>query len=216
MCARTRSRGTTCSRMRQSCRGRTVLRAELRGRVRPLSGAWRWLPKREAPHAIPEGASAATELAVLRGEEVTHVRRWSAHDWVWSDPTLLRNWEDVRTVPLISLLASDPTLMCALSLRVGEGLQRLSQSHDWVVNASEVNRTSYRVMLRTDEFTTFEGYSESLRALGCNCQSVRKPSARVDRSARGEQDRDPGHPAGRGACWRLEVFNKRRRFTIGF
>jgi hypothetical protein len=98
----------------------------------PLSEpAWKWL---EANWELPISPKsvAVTNLDALRGHAVTEMMRWEEGEWEMfsgAGPDVDKN--DIRTVPLATLVALDATLECATSLVVGSGLWREEGSAEW-------------------------------------------------------------------------------------
>lgn len=92
---------------------------------------WRWL--HEAwPYDFPENATATTNLAALRGARITEVARWERDEWeMFAGPGPDVTEEDMRVVPVTSLVAIDPSLDRALKLEVGKALWRDEASGDW-------------------------------------------------------------------------------------
>lgn len=101
-----------------------------------LSGqaAWRWL-KEPWTLPVPEASSAVTNLAALRGGAVTEASRWGLEEWelfAGSGPDTPQ--EELRVVPIATLVDADPSLSKVLSLDVGKSLWRESREgawHDW-------------------------------------------------------------------------------------
>ena len=86
--------------------------------------AWRWLTE---PWGlpVPESSTAATNLSALRGCAVTEAMRWEEDRWelfAGAGPDIPR--EEMREVPLGTLLGADPTLSPVLGLGVGKGMWR--------------------------------------------------------------------------------------------
>jgi len=95
---------------------------------------WRWL-KEPWTWLVPEGSSAVTNLAALRGDAVTEASRWELDEWelfAGSGPDTPQN--ELRVVPIATLVGADSSLVDVLSLDVGKSLWRLSNGdawHDW-------------------------------------------------------------------------------------
>jgi hypothetical protein len=92
--------------------------------------AWRWL---EEPwrHDVPSGSVAVTNLAALRGDRITEAARWEEDEWelfAGAAPDVPE--EEIRTVPLGTLLAVDESLLPVVGLPVGRALWRDVDS-DW-------------------------------------------------------------------------------------
>ncbi|HUQ02975.1 MAG TPA: hypothetical protein VM261_10790 [Kofleriaceae bacterium] len=92
---------------------------------------WRW---HHAPWsvAIPPNAVAATTLASLRGVRVTQVARREDVRWelLAGDPDDVHR-DDLRFVPLGTLLGADDTLFAIASLEDGAGVRRASPDAPW-------------------------------------------------------------------------------------
>ena len=85
---------------------------------------WRWLHE-PWTYPVPEGAAAATDLAALRGERVTEAMRWEEDEWeifVGDGPDIPK--DELRMVPLGTLVAADESLVPVMYLTVSEGLLR--------------------------------------------------------------------------------------------
>lgn len=86
--------------------------------------AWRELPSSFAS-SIPATSKAITNLDALRGARVTEAARWEDDVWelfAGAGPDV--DEDQVRTVPLRTLLAIDNSLEPVASLQVGEALWR--------------------------------------------------------------------------------------------
>ena len=95
--------------------------------------AWRWLSDKWT-FPVPECSWAITNLAALRGEQVTEVARWEEDQWemfAGAGPDVPK--EETRAVPLGVLIGADPSLSEATTLPIGEGLWRDESSlwHPW-------------------------------------------------------------------------------------
>lgn len=85
---------------------------------------WRWL-KEPWTYPVPEGATALTDLPTLRGERVTEAMRWEEDEWeifVGDGPNIPK--DEMRMVPLGTLLGADKSLLPVVYLKVGEGILR--------------------------------------------------------------------------------------------
>jgi hypothetical protein len=85
---------------------------------------WRWLTE-PWPFAVSTRSIAVTNMAALRGQRVTEGARWALDEWelfAGAGPDVRP--EDVRRVPLATLLGADPTLVRMTELEVGVGLWR--------------------------------------------------------------------------------------------
>jgi hypothetical protein len=95
--------------------------------------AWQWLGN---PWTLPAPSKsvAATNLAALRGELITEAARWEEDEWeICAGPATEVSKEEMRVVPLGTLLAADESLAAAVSLPVGKGIWRdeVSGWHPW-------------------------------------------------------------------------------------
>jgi hypothetical protein len=96
---------------------------------------WRWLYEPWA-YPVPKDSTAATNLAALRGDRITEVTRWEEDEWeifAGAGPDVTE--EQMRVVPLGTLLGTDQSLVASVHLAVGEGLWRDaepgSEWHPW-------------------------------------------------------------------------------------
>jgi hypothetical protein len=92
--------------------------------------AWRYLCE-PWPHRIPESAHVATCLDVLRGADVMRAARRTNDYWEMFSMRPLRE-EDVRVVPVATLLAADETLGDLLALPIGAQRWRNGRAHPWL------------------------------------------------------------------------------------
>jgi Domain of unknown function (DUF4262) len=96
---------------------------------------WRWQHE-PWTYPVPTDSTAATNLAALRGEPITEVMRWEENQWeIFAGAGLDVPKDDMRVVPLGTLLAADESLVSAVHLAIGEGLWRdpapKSEWHPW-------------------------------------------------------------------------------------
>jgi hypothetical protein len=92
---------------------------------------WQWLDE-PWRHPVPAGSEVMTDLGALRGGRITEACRWEEGYWemfAGAGPDVSE--EMARLVPLGCLLAADPSLMPALSLKIGEGLRRDGGGGAW-------------------------------------------------------------------------------------
>jgi uncharacterized protein DUF4262 len=90
---------------------------------------WRWLHE-PWTYPVPKEARAATDLAALRGERIIEAVRWEEDEWeLFSGPGPDIPKDEMRMVPLGTLLAVDPSLVPVVSLALGEGLRRDPDPH---------------------------------------------------------------------------------------
>ena len=103
--------------------------------ARPWSPAtepvWQWLHE-PWTFPVPPDSEAFTNLAALRGERVTHAVRAEENEWnLFAGPPGDLPKEEVRIVPVGTLVAADPSLEAVLSLPVGGGLRRGRGESEW-------------------------------------------------------------------------------------
>lgn len=96
---------------------------------------WQWLHE-PWTFPVPEDSTAATNLAALRGDQITEVTRWEEDEWemfAGSGPDVLK--DDMRVVSLGTLIAADKSLVPVMNLAIEEGLWRDpdpdSEWHPW-------------------------------------------------------------------------------------
>jgi hypothetical protein len=85
---------------------------------------WQWLTD-PWEYAVPDDSVAITNLDALRGKSITEAVRWEEDQWelfAGAGPDVPR--DDMRKVPLGTLLAADPTLTAVLGLEIEQGLLR--------------------------------------------------------------------------------------------
>ena len=97
--------------------------------------AWQWM---HVPWTYPvsSASTAVTNLAALRGDRVTEAARWEEAQWeifanAGSDAPPPE--DEMRIVPLGTLLGADPSLVPVTSLAVGEGICRDPEEGEWEV-----------------------------------------------------------------------------------
>jgi hypothetical protein len=93
--------------------------------------AWRWLDE-EWKYPVPLKSVGITNLAALRGEPVTEVMRWEEDEWelfAGPGPDVPKN--ELRVVPLGTILASDQSLDPVVSLSIRTGMRRDDGMSDW-------------------------------------------------------------------------------------
>ncbi|HEY7641637.1 MAG TPA: DUF4262 domain-containing protein [Steroidobacteraceae bacterium] len=93
--------------------------------------AWQWL-HRPWTYSVSAESTAITNLRALRGARVTEAARWEEREWevfAGSGPNIPR--EQIRTVPLATLLAADRSLASITSLEIGRALWRDAEAGEW-------------------------------------------------------------------------------------
>jgi len=84
------------------------------------------------PFTVPRRSTVETDLDALHGDRVTYISRREHDRWgMFCRP--IRAVDEVRTVPLQTLLGADPSLSVALALDVGQELQRPRSDAGWPV-----------------------------------------------------------------------------------
>lgn len=92
---------------------------------------WQWLV-RDWNYTVPSKSTAITDLSVLFGEPATEVMRWEEDAWEIfssSGPDIPK--EDMRVVPLATLIGIDSSLESAVYLGVEKGYWREDAESEW-------------------------------------------------------------------------------------
>ena len=85
---------------------------------------WQWLV-REWDYQVPRNSTVVTNLKVLCGEKATEAMRWAADEWeIFSGAGPDVPKEEIRVVPLGTLLGYDKSLEPIVRLEVGKGIWR--------------------------------------------------------------------------------------------
>lgn len=90
-----------------------------------LEPVWRWL-RTPWPYEIAPESVSVTNLDALRGAPVSEAARWEPTEWelfAGAGPDVPRN--EIRVVPLATLLAFDPSLEAVTRLDPGQALRRV-------------------------------------------------------------------------------------------
>lgn len=93
--------------------------------------AWQWLSQ-AWEYTPPSNSVVTTNLAALRGAPITELARWEDTSWemfAGHGPDVTP--DEVRVIPLGTLLAFDDSLSVALDRRIGEGYWRDDGSSSW-------------------------------------------------------------------------------------
>jgi hypothetical protein len=102
--------------------------------VFPEDPVWKWLYM-DWDIDAPKNSYVITDLNALKGKTITEVAKWEDHVWeMFSEPGPDVEKEDVRIVPLGTILGIDATLKPIINLIVGQGLWRDDKDsswHDW-------------------------------------------------------------------------------------
>jgi Domain of unknown function (DUF4262) len=92
---------------------------------------WPWLSE-PWDYPVPDRSVAVTNLDALRGKPVTEATRWEVDQWemfAGAGPDVPP--DDIREVPLGTLLAADPSLTAVTALQIGKGLWRDPADLEW-------------------------------------------------------------------------------------
>lgn len=94
---------------------------------------WKWLDDTVKWNLdVPQNSRVITELKVLFGEKVTEVTRWEDDEWeAFSQNGDDVDKDDVRFIPISTLLGIDNSTQAILKLNVEDGLRRESGDSDW-------------------------------------------------------------------------------------
>ncbi len=99
--------------------------------------AWKWLVMPWVLQVSPQSV-VTTNLDALRGERVTEAARWEETEWeIFAGIGPDVPHDEIRVVPLATLLGIDPSTDEVLNLKVGDGLYRDANELSWLAwNAS--------------------------------------------------------------------------------
>lgn len=92
---------------------------------------WKWLGC-EWDYQISRRSEGVTNVDALQGRAITEVMRWEENQWelfAGAGPDI--NKDDIRVVPIGTLLATDDSLGCITQLIVGTGLWREGRADHW-------------------------------------------------------------------------------------
>jgi len=94
---------------------------------------WCWL-KKEWKEDIPISSYVVTNLGFLQGETITEIMRWEDDFWeMFAGAAPDVPDEDVRILPISTMLAIDKSLKPAVELSIGSGLWRENKQSKWEV-----------------------------------------------------------------------------------
>jgi hypothetical protein len=86
---------------------------------------WRWL-KEPWDFEVSPTSMAVTNLDAMRGQPISEAARWEETDWeLFAGPGPYTPNEDMRVVPLATLLGFDPSLEPVARLEVGRAIRRV-------------------------------------------------------------------------------------------
>jgi hypothetical protein len=100
---------------------------------------WRWL-REPWDLAVAPSSVAVTNLDALRGQQISEAARWEESDWemfAGAGPDVPQ--DQVRVVPLATLVGFDPSLAPVTQLAVGEAIRRVPPGpwEPWRKSSSE-------------------------------------------------------------------------------
>jgi hypothetical protein len=96
-----------------------------------LEPVWQWIV-REWDYLAPKNSTVITNIEALLGEPITEVTRWENDEWemfAGAAPDVPK--ENVRVIPLATILGIDKTLLPVINLDIGKGLWRDSSKSSW-------------------------------------------------------------------------------------
>ncbi|UOE49207.1 DUF4262 domain-containing protein [Mucilaginibacter sp. SMC90] len=99
--------------------------------VIPNDPIWKWLYMNWDIDA-PKNSYVITDLNALKGKTITEIAKWEDHVWeMFSEPGPDVEKEDIRIVPLGTILGIDTTLKPIVNLIIGQGLWRNDKDSSW-------------------------------------------------------------------------------------
>lgn len=97
----------------------------------PNDSIWKWLYI-DWDIDASKNSYVITDVNALKGKTITEVAKWEDHVWeMFSGPGPDLEDEDIRIVPLGTILGIDATLVTILNLIVGQGLWRDNRDSTW-------------------------------------------------------------------------------------
>ncbi|WP_294963473.1 DUF4262 domain-containing protein [uncultured Flavobacterium sp.] len=92
---------------------------------------WKWI-EMDWNLNVPKDSYAITDVYFLQGKPIVELIRWEDHVWeMFSGPGPDFKEEEIRIVPLGTILGIDDTLQRTVDLEIGKGLWRESKDSDW-------------------------------------------------------------------------------------
>ncbi|MDX6187755.1 DUF4262 domain-containing protein [Flavobacterium sp. Fl-318] len=92
---------------------------------------WKWLDM-DWNMNVPKNSYVITDIDSLKGKTIVELMRWEDHVWeMFSGPGPDFKEEDIRIVPLGTILGIDDTLQPTVNLAVGKGLWRENKDSEW-------------------------------------------------------------------------------------
>ncbi len=99
--------------------------------VIPNDPVWKWLFMDWNINA-PKNSYVITDFDAIKGKTITEASRWEDHVWeMFSGPGPDVKKEDIRIVPLGTILGIDATLTPIVDLTVGQGMWRDNKDSNW-------------------------------------------------------------------------------------
>lgn len=94
---------------------------------------WRWMHEPWS-YPVPDYAVATTNLDALRGRRITEAARWEVDRWeLCAGVGSATPSDEIRLVPLATLLATDASLEAVIELKMGQALWRNDTGGAWQV-----------------------------------------------------------------------------------
>lgn len=92
---------------------------------------WKWLDM-DWNMKVPKKSYVITDIDSLKGKTIVELMRWEDHVWeMFSGPGPDFKEEEIRIVPLGTILGIDDTLQRTVNLEIGKGLWRENKDSDW-------------------------------------------------------------------------------------
>lgn len=92
---------------------------------------WKWLDM-DWNIKAPKNSYVVTDIDALRGKTIVELMRWEEHKWeMFSGPGPDFKEEEIRIVPLGTILGIDDTLQRTVNLDIGKGLWRDNKDSEW-------------------------------------------------------------------------------------
>lgn len=97
----------------------------------PNDSIWKWLDE-NLDIDTPKNSYIITDIDSLKGKPIIELTRWGEHVWeMFSQPGPDVRENDIRIVPLGTILGIDATLEVITTLAVGQGLWRDNKYSNW-------------------------------------------------------------------------------------
>ncbi|SHF10539.1 DUF4262 domain-containing protein [Chryseobacterium vrystaatense] len=94
---------------------------------------WKWLDDSiKWDLDVPEESTVITEIDVLLGKKATEIMRWEKDDWqIFTQDGNNIDEDNLRVVPITTILGIDETLLPIIKLNLGKGLWRSEDELIW-------------------------------------------------------------------------------------